>query len=32
MGGDVQARIRAAASITPDQVAAAEAVRERFRA
>ena len=32
MGADVQARIRAAASITPDQVAAAEGVRQRFRA
>lgn len=31
-GADVQARIRAAASVTPDQVAAAEAVREQFRA
>ena len=31
MGADVQARIRAAASVTPDQVAAAETVRRRFR-
>ncbi|WP_281822721.1 amidase [Sphingobium sp. BS19] len=32
MGADVQARLRAAASVTPAQVAAAEAVRKRFRA
>jgi len=32
MGADVQARIRAAANVTPNQVAAAEAMREQFRA
>lgn len=32
MGADVQARIRAAGSVTPDQIAAAEMVRTRFRA
>lgn len=32
MGADVQARICAAANVTPDQVAAAEMVRESFRA
>ena len=31
MGADVQARIRAAENVTPDQLAAAEAVRVRFR-
>jgi len=32
MGADVQARIRAAAEVGPDRVAAAEKVREQFRA